>query len=257
MSKRQIMIIVVVLVTLAAAVFVGLRAVAGFVKKPDRLKQVATEVPTRQIENPYSPEFVPTDDTERRELREALESSAYRALLEISPTHRPTPAAARAIAGAFAEFVTVCRTGTPEDHVAMVQSRGREPDKRFLDPERKDRFWKNNTGWAREAPLGVDQIWARPRYIRGTEIAVDPTRISGGGGTIRHLSDGTFPIDQPHDRTIYELILPATLPGVDGTLQDGAVGILIANDAPIGGWDTIGVFSLGVPQGFIIFLTPP
>ncbi|MCC5822855.1 MAG: hypothetical protein LAT64_04980 [Phycisphaerales bacterium] len=256
MSKRHILL-ALGLVAVAAAVFLGARAVAGFVKKPDRLRQNPTQIPTRLIENPYTPEIVPTDDAERRELREALESSAYRALLEINPTHRPTPAAARAIAGAFAEFVTICRTGTPEDHVAMVQSRGREPDKRFLDPERRDRFWKNNTGWAREAPLGIDQIWARPRYIRGTEIPVNLTRISGGGGSIRHLSDGRFPIDQPHDRTIYELILPATLPGVDGTLQDGAVGIMIANDAPIGGWDTIGVFCLGVPQGFIIFMTPP
>lgn len=257
MSKRQILIAVVGLVVLAAAVFMGARAVAEFVKKPERLKQQPTQIPTRQIENPYSPEIVPTDDTERRELREALESSAYRALLEINPTHRPTPAAARAIAGAFAEFVTVCRTGAPEDHVAMVQSRGREPDKRFLDPERKDRFWKNNTGWAREAPLGIDGITALPRAIRGTEIPPDKPRPRAGGGTVRHLSDGRFPFEQSHDRTIYEVVIPATLPSVERVMYEGSIGILIVNDASIGGWDTLGVFSYGVPQDFIMFLTPP
>ncbi len=257
MSRRQVWILTVGLIALFGAVFLGARAVVGFTKKPARLQQPASQLPSRVIQNPYSPDVVPADETEQSELRASLEASAYQALLDIETTHRPAPAAARAIAIVFAEFVTICRTGTPEDHVAMVQSRGREPDKRFLDPERKDGFWKNNTGWARQAPLGVEQVWARPRYIRGTEIPVDTTRIGGGGGTIRHLADGRFPIEQRHDRTIYEVILPATLPGVDGKVENGAVGIMIANDAPNGGWDTVGIFSLGVPRDFIIFLTPP
>jgi hypothetical protein len=139
----------------------------------------------------------------------------------------------------------------------MVESRGREPDKRFLVSERKDRFWKSNTGWAREAPLGIDGVWARPRAIRGNEIPVDPSRIRSGGGNIRHFSNGKLPFNDAHDRTIYEIILPATLAAVDGTREQGAVGVLISNDAPNGGWDTLGTFSHGVPQGFIIFLTPP
>ncbi len=253
-KPRQVGIALAIVGTIVVVGF-GVRAVRQFSKQPSRLVQIQT--PTIMIENPYSPDFVPVSELERAELRQTLEASAYRALREIEPAHRPPEAAARAIAVVFADFVTVARAGTPEDYVAFVQGRGREPQKNLMDPERKDRAWKTCTSWAREAPLGVNGIWARPRYIRGTEIPVDPARIRDGGGTIRYFADGKFMATDTHDRTVFELILPATLPSADGVREQGAVGILIANDAPNGGWDTLGTFSLGVSQGFIIFLTPP
>lgn len=235
----------------------AINAVRQFANKPARLNPAPSQTPIITIQNPYSPDIVPVSEPERNELRQALEASAFRALREIDPAHRPPEAAARAIAIVFAEYVTIARAGTPEEYVAFVRARGREPQKNLLDPERKDRAWKTCTSWAREAPLGVDGIWARPRFIRGTEIPVDPTRIRDGAGTSRRLSTGQFPLTDAHDRTVFELILPATLPSVDAVQEQGAVGIHIANDAPNGAWDTVGTFSHGVSQGFIIFLTPP
>jgi hypothetical protein len=256
MQPRKIGIGLAFIATIIIAGF-AINAVRQFANKPARLNPVPMQTPVSTIEDPYTPDVVPVSQQERDELHLALESSALRALREINPAHRPPEAAARAIAAVFAEFVTVCSTGTPEDHVAMVQSRGREPDKRFLDPQRKDGFWNTNTGWAREASLGVDGIWARPRFIRGVAIPIDPSRIRDGGGTIRRLADGKLSSNDTHDRTVFEIIIPATLASVDGVREQGAIGIHIANDAPNGGWDTLAVFALGVPQGFMIFLTPP
>lgn len=256
MQPGKIGIGLAIIATIIIAGF-AINAVRQFSNKPARLNPAPSQTPIITIQNPYSPDIVPVSEPERNELRQALEASAFRALREIDPAHRPPETAARAIAIVFAEYITIARAGTPDEYVAFVRARGREPQQNLADPERKDRAWKTCTSWAREAPLGVDGVWARPRFIRGAEIPVDPTRIRDGGGTSRRLSTGQFPFTERHDRTVFELILPATLPSVDGVQEQGAFALHIANDGPGGAWDTLATFSHGVSQGFIIFLTPP
>lgn len=254
--KRKLALIVSIALTLLVLT-IALRSVMRFASSPPGKKNQEAEIRSLKIENPYTPEVHQVSDDQAAQLRTDLEKSAYSALMNLEHSDRPSQPDAREIAQVFAEFVSICSTGDPEDHVRMVESRGREPDKRFLNPEKKDGFWRTNTGWAREAPLDIDGVWARPRSIHGTNLDISRTGLPDGPGTIRRFANGGMPFLEPNDRTIYEVIIPATLASTSGERVKGSVGVMITDDAKIRTWDTLGVMSHGVPQGFVIFLTPP
>lgn len=191
------------------------------------------------------------------ELRSRLLRKAQAALLNITPSDRPRDPDARVIAAAFADFVVLNRTGTPDDAVDSYRRRGL-PLHDFLqhdDPEILRKRWSYSTAWARHAPIDPETIRAGPYFVAG-----ERRRFGFAGAPIsaRPLRSGASLALADHRHTAYDIVMKVTVPNLDGKSEHPVdIYITIANDGLNGGWDVIQTTWNGLPPGKAFVLPPP
>lgn len=253
----------ILIVVVLALVVVAVLRVRPYLTPPNRVsvdldvEAIHRVVVARPPETVYDMDALRSDADD---VRAALARGAREALSALPPAHAPGPADAGAIAACFADFVMLFRAGEPGDYVAWVTARGRTPADRLTgEPERAASFWRDRVGWARTAPLGVDQISARPFFRNGVLLPqAEPRPVTASLG--RPLRTGEqFSRSRPdRNYTAYEVLLPVRVPQYDGAvIHDAQIGIAIVNDGPNGSWDTVMTTFYGVDRSTLLVLPPP
>lgn len=209
----------------------------------------------RELERTVKNAVVPTYDDESlaagvEDLRGRADGTVRAALLGLADSMRPSGTDAAAIAKVFAEFLILNRSGTEQDAIASYRRRGDPlpPQLANENPEHRAVSWAQSTAWARHGPIDPALLRAEVAYFKGERVK--PRRDGWALDQRRAFRTGGHPWNADHRYTIYEIIIPARVPNLDGRSEhDAEVCVLIANDGPGGRWSVLETAIAGLPQG--------